>query len=153
GSPLGGAGVTFQVTGTNPTSATVTTDSTGTATFTYRGTATGTDSVVAFSDAASDTAIVTWVGNGPNQAPVVSAGPNQNLFLPTSTLQLVGSVLDDGLPIGGTLTKQWSELSGPAAVSFGTPTQAATTATFSQAGTYVLQLSASDSQLTSISNV
>ncbi len=153
GSPLGGVGVTFQITGSNPTSATVTTDSTGTATFTYRGNTIGSDSVVAFADSASDSAIVSWIGNGPNQPPIVSAGPNQNLFLPISTLQLVGSVIDDGLPVGETLTKQWSQLSGPASVSFGTATQAVTTATFSQAGTYVLQLSASDSMLSATSNV
>jgi RHS repeat-associated protein len=153
GSPLGGVGVTFQITGANPSTSTVTTDSTGTAAFSYRGNNVGTDSVAASADAATDTAILTWIGNGPNQPPVVSAGPNQSLFLPISTLSLVGSVVDDGLPQGGALTMQWSQLSGPAPVSFGAPTQAATPASFTQAGTYVLQLSANDSQLSSAATV
>jgi Bacterial Ig-like domain (group 1) len=149
GSPLGGVGVTFQVTGANPVTATVTSDSTGIAIFSYRGLSTGTDSIVALADSASETAVWTWIGNGPNQPPVVSAGPNQTISLPNTTLRLVGSVVDDGLPVGGTLSEQWSQLSGPATASLSSPSQAVTQASFMQAGTYVLQLTANDSQLSS----
>src|SRR5262249_59964984 len=83
-----------------------------------------------------------------NQAPVVSAGPNQSIALPANTVSLVGSVSDDGLPSGSSLTQQWSEVSGPAAVDFSTPTSTTTQATFPVAGTYDLRLTASDTQLT-----
>jgi RHS repeat-associated protein len=148
GAPQGGVGVTFQVTGANPKTVTNTTDSTGTATYSYRGTATGADAVTASADTASDTAVLTWIGNGPNQAPVVTAGANLTITLPTSTVTLFGTVIDDGLPAGGGLTSQWTVVSGPGQVSFTTPTQPITNASFNTAGTYVLKLSASDSQLT-----
>jgi hypothetical protein len=41
----------------------------------------------------------------------------------------------------------WSTVSGPGAVTFTNPAQAATNASFSVAGTYVLQLTASDGTL------
>jgi len=88
-----------------------------------------------------------------NQAPVVSAGANQSVELPITTVTLTGSVTDDGLPLGGTITQQWSKLSGPGTVTFSSPTQLATQATFSAPGTYLLQLTASDSQLSASSVV
>jgi RHS repeat-associated protein len=87
-----------------------------------------------------------------NQPPVVNAGPNQSITLPTNTVALNGTATDDGLPIGSTLAVSWSELSGPAPVVFGNPRAAATTATFSAAGVYDLRLSASDSVFTSTSD-
>lgn len=47
------------------------------------------------------------------------------------------------------LAVQWSKSSGPGTVTFGTPTQASTTATFSSAGDYVLRLTANDGLLSS----
>jgi hypothetical protein len=81
-----------------------------------------------------------------NQAPIVDAGPAQTITLP-DTATLNGTVTDDGLPSGGTLTITWSKISGPGSVTFGPPNTAVTTATFGQAGTYVLRLTANDSQL------
>lgn len=83
----------------------------------------------------------------PNQAPVVNAGADQNVTYP-GTASLSGSVNDDALPIGGTLTTNWSQVSGPGTVTFADGTQVATTASFSVPGTYVLRLSANDSSLT-----
>src|SRR6185312_13415613 len=88
-----------------------------------------------------------------NQAPVVSSGPNQTIALPTNTVTLTGTVTDDGRPSGATVTQQWSEVSGPAAVTFSTPTLKTTQATFTTAGTYDLRLTASDTQLTGSSDV
>ena len=63
--------------------------------------------------------------------------------------QNFGSVSDEGLPRGGKLTVAWHQLSGPGTVTF-TPTQTARTrATFSAPGTYELELSANDAELTS----
>ncbi|HEY6348292.1 MAG TPA: RHS repeat-associated core domain-containing protein [Candidatus Angelobacter sp.] len=88
-----------------------------------------------------------------NQPPVVSAGANQTITLPTNTIILNGTATDDGLPTGSTLTVSWNQVSGPAAVVFATPTKATTQVAFSAAGTYVLRLTASDSHLFSSSDV
>jgi len=81
-----------------------------------------------------------------NMPPVVNAGPDITIAA-SGSASLAGVAEDDGLPTG-TLTRQWSKISGPGTVTFTAPTQAVTNATFSSAGTYTLQLSASDSALT-----
>jgi hypothetical protein len=84
-----------------------------------------------------------------NQAPSVSAGPDQTVTLPSSA-SLSGSASDDGLPNPpGSLTTTWSKVSGPGTVTFGNASALATTASFSTAGAYVLRLSASDGVLSS----
>ncbi|HEY9284585.1 MAG TPA: RHS repeat-associated core domain-containing protein [Pyrinomonadaceae bacterium] len=62
-------------------------------------------------------------------------------------VQLSGSATDDGLPAGGALTSSWGKVSGPGSVSFGDASDARTAAVFSEPGTYVLRLTADDSQL------
>jgi hypothetical protein len=84
-----------------------------------------------------------YVSSTPNQAPLVSAGPDQILELRVAAVTLAGTVTDDGLPVA-LLRITWSQVSGPSNVAFGSPTAAATTATFGAPGTYVLRLSASD---------
>ena len=86
-----------------------------------------------------------------NTPPVVSAGPDQSITLP-ATASLGGSVTDDGLP-SNTLTSAWSVVSGPGTVSFGNAALAATTASFSAAGTYVLRLTGSDGVLSATDDV
>jgi hypothetical protein len=83
-----------------------------------------------------------------NQAPSVSAGADQSIVLPSSA-NLNGTVTDDGLPAGSTVTQAWSVVSGPGAVTFGDATAEDTTATFSVDGTYVLRLTGSDGTLSS----
>ncbi|MBC8029832.1 MAG: Ig-like domain-containing protein [Pyrinomonadaceae bacterium] len=87
-----------------------------------------------------------------NQPPTVSGGSDQTIALPR-TAGLNGTVTDDGLPTGGTLSLMWSQVSGPGSVTFEAPTLAETTAAFSVAGEYVLKLSASDSDLSSHSEI
>ncbi len=83
-----------------------------------------------------------------NAAPTVSAGQDQMITLPDG-VTLNGSVTDDGLPNPpATVTATWSMVSGPGTVTFADANAASTTATFSVAGTYVLQLHADDSALT-----
>ncbi|MGH8474249.1 MAG: PKD domain-containing protein [Methylococcales bacterium] len=89
---------------------------------------------------------------GVNQPPRVDAGQDQTIALPNNSVNLNGTVTDDGLPTN-TLTISWSKVSGPGAVTFGAPTQATTTATFSAAGSYVLRLTANDSALTASDEV
>ncbi|MBK9441607.1 MAG: hypothetical protein IPN53_09935 [Comamonadaceae bacterium] len=88
-----------------------------------------------------------------NQQPVVHAGGNQTIAL-TAVATLSGSATDDGLPNPpSTLTYAWTKLSGPGTVTFGNVANAATSASFSLAGAYVLRLSASDSALSGSADV
>jgi RHS repeat-associated protein len=88
-----------------------------------------------------------------NEAPVVNAGTAQSITLPASA-SLSGSATDDGLPNPpATVTYAWTKVSGPGTVTFGTATDASTTAAFSVAGVYVLRLTANDSALTGTADV
>lgn len=84
-----------------------------------------------------------------NEPPVVNAGPDLEVTLP-SVAALNGTATDDGLPRGSTLEVSWSMVSGPGAVIFNDAFAAATLATFNAPGTYVLRLTASDSQLSAV---
>jgi hypothetical protein len=81
-------------------------------------------------------------GRGRGATPTLSVAVAQEL-------NLFGSVSDEGLPRGGTLTVAWQKLSGPGTVTFTPPQTARTRATFSAPGTYELELSANDAALTS----
>ncbi|MEO8609209.1 MAG: choice-of-anchor Q domain-containing protein [Chloroflexota bacterium] len=97
-----------------------------------------------FSDYTADITI-----SASNIAPTVNVGGDQNIQLPTNTVALLGVVSDDGLPTGSTLTYAWTVINNPPApVVFSAPDALSTNATFTIAGTYTLQLSASDGQLT-----
>lgn len=107
---------------------------------------TGSDGQLSSSDDVTVTLIEDVIANG---APTASAGPDQTAALTGSSVQIAlnGSASDDGLPAGSTLTTTWSRTSGPAPVVFADPGSPATTATFTEAGTYVLRLTASDGEL------
>ena len=61
---------------------------------------------------------------------------------------LDGTVTDDGLPTPpSAVTTAWTELSGPGTVIFTDAAAVDTTASFTAIGVYVLQLTASDSEL------
>ena len=92
----------------------------------------------------SDVTITVNPGSG-NTAPVANPGTNQTVTL-RATATLKGSVTDDGLP-SGVITSIWSQVSGPGPVSFGDVRVTNTTVTFTLDGVYVLQLWATDSQL------
>ena len=62
-------------------------------------------------------------------------------------MSLFGSVSDEGLPRDGKLSVAWKQVSGPGTVTFENPGAARTHATFSTAGSYDLELSATDSVL------
>ena len=82
-----------------------------------------------------------------NQAPEVNAGPDQTIELP-STATLNGTVTDDALPRGSTVTKTWSVASGPGTVTFADAHDLATVVTFGAPGTYTLRLTADDTEFT-----
>jgi hypothetical protein len=88
-----------------------------------------------------------------NHRPTVDAGADQTITLPASAT-LHGTVTDDGLPNPpGAVTTTWSQVSGPGPVTFGNPNAVVTTASFSTLGTYVLRLTANDSQWVATDNV
>jgi len=86
-----------------------------------------------------------------NQPPLVTAGPDQTVTTLTATL--TGTVTDDGLPAGSTLTRLWSGVSGPGTVTFATPTAASTVVTVPTNGVYTVRLTASDGALSTSDDV
>ena len=80
------------------------------------------------------------------QPPVVDAGPDQAVTLPNSAI-LDGTVIDDGLP-SSTLITTWSQVSGPGTVTFANASAVDTFVWFTAAGTYELELTANDGELT-----
>ncbi|MFP4473396.1 MAG: PKD domain-containing protein [Candidatus Omnitrophota bacterium] len=80
-----------------------------------------------------------------NFPPTVDAGVDQEITLPDDA-NLSATVSDDGLP-DGTLDTLWSKVSGPGTVTFGDASAAVTTASFSEAGTYELKITADDGEL------
>ncbi len=80
-----------------------------------------------------------------NKHPIVTAGSDQIITLPTSAT-LSGSATDDGLPNPpAALTYKWRKVDGPGAVVFADRNAPRTTASFSVEGTYTLTLIANDS--------
>lgn len=79
-----------------------------------------------------------------NQAPRVYPGTNLIVYLSTNWVPLHGMVSDDGLPVGSTLTVNWTNLNGGTNVTFMNSNLPAASVYFWATGTYVLQLSASD---------
>ena len=101
----------------------------------------------------SDDVTVTVNPAPANRAPVVNAGADMSITLPSSAA-LKGTATDDGLPSPpATVTTTWTKLSGPGSVTFASPNALNTSATFSAAGSYVLRLTATDGALSSQDDV
>ena len=102
----------------------------------------------------TDDVIVTDTGTPPptNLAPVVDAGPDQIITFP-SVATMAASATDDGLPVGTTLTRTWSVVSGPGTVIFGNPSLPNPTATFQLSGSYTLRFTVSDGTLAASDDV
>src|SRR6185369_15778573 len=69
-----------------------------------------------------------------NRPPLVDAGPDQTITLPTDTASLNGTATDDGLPANSTLIATWRKVSGPGSVTFADASSLTTTATFVDPG-------------------
>jgi hypothetical protein len=77
-----------------------------------------------------------------NQPPIVSAGTDLKVHLPTNSVTLNGSAAD---PEGGSLALNWHQVNGPGTVLFNSPASAVTAAAFpTNLGIYILRLSAND---------
>lgn len=75
-----------------------------------------------------------------NVPPVVSAGPDREITLPTATTTLVGTATDSD----GIKSTQWSMISGPAVAVIVTPTNLTTTVNFTKDGVYKFRIIATD---------
>ncbi|MGC6506732.1 MAG: DUF5060 domain-containing protein [Coraliomargaritaceae bacterium] len=95
-------------------------------------------------------ALVSVADPDANAAPSVQAGNNRSTALSNNqaTLLIQGQVSDDGRPLQQTLSYSWSKVSGPGTVTFGDRTRLTTPVTFDQIGTYVLRLTADDTERT-----
>jgi len=95
------------------------------------------------------------VTNQPPSIGVCQASQTTLLNTNPATVNLSAVVLDDGFPSPpGIVTSLWSQVSGPAAVSFLTPWTANTPVTIpATAGSYVLQLVAGDGLLSATNSV
>jgi hypothetical protein len=101
----------------------------------------------------SDDVVINVTDSPVNVAPTVNAGADQTVPL-SSGANLDGTVTDDGMPNPpASVTTNWSVVSGPGTASFANASAIDTTASFSQAGTYVLRLSANDGELVSSDDV
>jgi uncharacterized protein (DUF1800 family) len=88
-----------------------------------------------------------------DQPPTAYAGVDRTITLPSGTT-LTGTASDDGKPNPpGALTYAWSKVLGPGNVTFGNANALSTSANFSEAGTYTLRLTVSDSQIASHDDV
>jgi len=93
----------------------------------------------------ADRPYCTWgysTGPAVNQAPSVEAGADQTITLSEDSVFLDGTVTDDGLPdpLGEVITS-WSQVGGPGTMVFTDAGVEDTTATFPEAGNYVLEIS------------
>jgi hypothetical protein len=116
-------------------------------------TGTGKRAAESYSGGAPPVLHIGYGSAGENQAPVVSAGSDQQLTLPDA-LTVTGTASDDGLPDPpAALTTTWSLLSGPQSVEIADPSSLSTTVTFFEAGTYVLRLTADDGAAQTVDDV
>jgi len=76
-----------------------------------------------------------------NQAPTASAGNNQTITLPSTTVTLSGSGQD---PDGTIASYKWTKVSGPTSATITSPTSSSTTVTALTAGVYQFQLQVTD---------
>ena len=89
-----------------------------------------------------------------NHSPQVDAGSDQTVIPPQDTVNLEGTVSDDGLPVPpGAVTAIWSKVAGAGKVAFGDANSVMTTATFSGSGVYQLRLTADDGELSNSDHV
>jgi hypothetical protein len=86
--------------------------------------------------------ITVTVAPAPAEAPTVSAGQNQTITLPTSSLTLKGVATGHNGAVVNSYF--WNVMSGPSWVKFGNEWAETTTISGLVAGTYVFRLSASD---------
>ncbi len=155
GNPIPNAHIGLVITGADNLQLSATTNSSGIASFVYQDVNAGTAyaQAIAYVNGMmsySNQVAVPWTlsaasatGSGSSGSLSVSISAPNTLILP-QTLALTGSASDPALPSGDSISYAWSKVSGPGTVTFVNALQASTTASFSEAGSYQLQLAATD---------
>lgn len=87
-----------------------------------------------------------YVDREPNLPPLADAGPDLAAILP-DLVSITATATDDGLPQNN-LTASWLQVSGPGVATFTPADQFATSVDFDLPGTYELEVTVSDGQLT-----
>jgi len=87
--------------------------------------------------------MLTYSRGGTNAPPVVNAGADKTIVLPTSSVQLSGSASD---PDGSIASYTWSKVSGPTSYSFSNTAISNPVVTALVAGSYVFRLTAKDNR-------
>ncbi|MGJ8677448.1 MAG: PKD domain-containing protein, partial [Akkermansiaceae bacterium] len=82
----------------------------------------------------------------PNTAPQIELGDDLVIDVGSHTLAI--SVSDDGQPIDGGLTYQWTQLGGPLAASISNATNSSVDIVYGMNGVYTFQLKVSDGEFT-----
>ena len=83
-----------------------------------------------------------------NAPPIVNAGPDQSVSSP-DVATMAGTALDDSKPDPPAATTiLWTQVAGPGLATFADATILDTTVAFSESGTYTLELTADDGELT-----
>jgi uncharacterized repeat protein (TIGR03806 family) len=95
------------------------------------------------SETANDALEITVNPNPPSNALQVDVGPDQTIVLADS-LNLNATVTENGQPPQGTVTYRWTQLSGPGIANFGSANAKDTSVTFTEIGSYVLNLMATN---------
>ena len=109
-------------------------------TYVFRLTVTDNNGASSYNDATVTVNAATLV----NKAPVVNAGADQTITLPTNTIVLNGSATDSD---GTIAAYQWSFVSGPSGqLSYTSPLNPKVTVSKLLAGTYVFRLTATDNK-------
>ena len=149
GAPIASLPVTVNVVGGAPQTLHGTTNSTGLATVSYTESAAMTDLLQASAlvnslQLVSAQTTVAWAAaKPPSQAPLISINGDQVVYLPNLG-SYTAAVTDPAAGAGGAITVTWSQTGGPGAVTFSAAQQLATTVNFPAIGTYMLQITASD---------
>ena len=110
-----------------------------------------TDAIIVRNNGTNSSTALQLIAPFTNNPPTVGAGID-NAGIVGDPITLAGSASDDGNPFG-TLTTTWTKFSGTGSVSFSNANALDSTATFSAAGTYVLQLEADDGELATTDTV
>ena len=97
-------------------------------------------------DSSSATVTITVINSVVNVPPVISAGTNQSITLPTNTTTLSGTATAGTGAISSYL---WTQTSGPGTATIATSSALKTTVSGLTAGTYVFQLKVADINLLS----
>ena len=82
-----------------------------------------------------------------NERPQPNAGSDRQLPLAGNRGVLTGTVSDDGLPAGGSVSTEWVFLHGPAEAELAEPTSLSTIVSFTASGRYLFGLIADDGDL------